>query len=86
MILIFCFTNLSEVLKKCFGPSEVMMSIYLVVMADISKTPKWNLIEQLIKTPTYRKLISPCKALCLLFEIFHLTILRNQRGKQTSIE
>ena len=28
MILIFCFDNLSEVLKKFFGAIRVMMSIY----------------------------------------------------------
>ena len=45
MILIFCFNNLFEVLKKFFwgywGYDKYIM------MADISKALKWNLIKQL---------------------------------------
>ena len=43
MILIFCFNNLFEVLKKIFGAFGVM--IKYIIMADISKALKWNLIN-----------------------------------------
>ena len=44
MILIFCFNNHFE---KFFGAIEVMILKY-IIMADISKALKWNLIEQFI--------------------------------------
>ena len=44
MIVIFCFNNLFEVLKKFFGAIGVMILKY-IIMADISKALKWNLIE-----------------------------------------
>ena len=44
MMLIFCFNNLLEVLEKFFwcnwGHDKYIM------MADISKALKWNLIKQ----------------------------------------
>ena len=46
MILIFCFNNLFEFLKKFFwcswGNDEY------IIMADISKALRWNLIEQFV--------------------------------------
>ena len=46
MILMFCFNNLPEVLKKIFwcnwGYDEY------IIMADISKALKWNLIKRFI--------------------------------------
>ena len=46
MILIFCFNNLFEVLKKFFwrnwGYDEYK------ILSDISKALKWNLIKQFI--------------------------------------
>ena len=46
MILIFCFNNLFEVLKKFLWFSWGYDKY--TIMADISKALKWNLIEQFI--------------------------------------
>ena len=46
MILIFCFNNLFEVLKKFFWCSWGYDKY--IIMADISKALKWNLIKQFI--------------------------------------
>ena len=46
MILIFCFNNLFEVLKKFFWCNWDYGKY--IIMADISKALKWNLIEQFI--------------------------------------
>ena len=46
MILIFCFNNLFEVLKKFFFLGAI--GVMYIIMADISKALKWNLIEQII--------------------------------------
>ena len=43
MILIFCFNNLFEVLKKFFFDAVGVMSKY-IIKTDISKALKWNLI------------------------------------------
>ena len=45
MILIFCFNNLSEVLEKIFWCSWGCDKY--IMMADISKALKWNLVKQL---------------------------------------
>ena len=42
MILIFCFNNLFEVLKKFFYAVGVMSKY--IIKTDISKALKWNLI------------------------------------------
>ena len=47
MILIFCSTNLFEVLKKFFFWCNWGYDKY-IIMADISNALKWNLIEQFI--------------------------------------
>ena len=44
MILIFCFNNLFEVLKKLFWCNWGYDKH--IIMAGISKALKWNLIEQ----------------------------------------
>ena len=41
MILIFCFNNLFEVLKKFLG--AIGNYDKYIIMADISKALKWNL-------------------------------------------
>ena len=46
MILIFCFNNLFEVLKKFFWCNWGYDKD--IIMADIPKALKWNLIEQVI--------------------------------------
>ena len=46
MILIFCFNNLFEVLKKFFWCNSGYDKY--IIMADISKALKWNLIKQFI--------------------------------------
>ena len=46
MILIFCFKNLFEVLKKLFWCSWGYDKY--IIKADISKALKWNLIKQFI--------------------------------------
>ena len=43
MILIFCFNNLFEVLKKCFWCNWGYDKY--IIMGDISKALKWNLIK-----------------------------------------
>ena len=45
MVVIFCFNNLFEVLKKFFWCSWGYDKY--IMMADISKALKWNLIKQL---------------------------------------
>ena len=40
MILIFCFNNLSEILKKIFGAVGVMISIYTYNNGRYLKSPK----------------------------------------------
>ena len=63
MILVFCFNNLLEVLKKFFGPNGVMMSIIII---DISKALQWNLIEQFIKPENCS---SSCRDLTMTFTL-----------------
>ena len=43
MILISCFNNLFEVLKKFFFDAVGVMNKY-IIKTDISKALKWNLI------------------------------------------
>ena len=46
MILIFSFNNLFEVFKKFFWCNWGCDKY--IIMADVSKAQKWNLIEQFI--------------------------------------
>ena len=55
MILIFCFNNFFEVLKKFFWCNwgyvkyqDIIISCKYIIMAGISKALKWNLIKQFI--------------------------------------